>query len=149
MTSLVKMYTPDVGRGGLVARVVDTKHYILFKYGCNTTGDTALPAHVTAQLVVSVGGMPTSMSSAAVHSEPFWASMREHCSVPQLCALLCFGGVHLKHVPASLGQRVPMASACLLVTYIKYVDPAGASSHLHRRRRTSIIMVIQRSESCE
>ena len=35
--------------------------------------------------------------------------MRELCSVPQLCALLRFGGVHLKHVPASLGQRVPMA----------------------------------------
>ena len=92
--------------------------------------------------------VPTSMSSGAVHSEPFWASMREQCSAPQLCALLRFGGVHLKHVPASLGQRVPMASACLLVTYIKYVDPAGASSHLHRRR-TSIIMVIQRSETCE
>ena len=74
--------------------------------------------------------------------------MREQSSAPQLCALLRFGGVHLKHVPASLGQRVPMASACLLVTYIKCVDPAGASLHLHRRR-TSIIMVIQRSETCE
>ena len=132
----------------LVARVVDTKHYILFKYGCNTTGDTALPAHVTAQLVVSVGGMPPIRRRAAVHSEPLCASMREQCSAPQLCALLRFGGVHLKHVPASLGQRVPMASACLLVTYIKCVDPAGASLHLHRRR-TSIIMVIQRSETCE
>ena len=104
---------------------------------CYLTGGALLPAHVTAQLVVSVGRTPQLMSSAASHPEPFWASMREQCSAPQLCALLRFGGVHLKHVPASLGQRVPMASACLLVTYIKCADPSGASSHLIRRRTSN------------
>ena len=34
----------------LVVRVIRTKHYILFKYGCNTIRGAALPAHVTAPL---------------------------------------------------------------------------------------------------
>ena len=71
--------------------------------------------------------------------------MREQCSAPQLCALLRFGGVHLKHVPASLGQRVPMASACLLVTYSDCSHSAGASSHTCIDGTPQIIMAIQRS----
>ena len=45
--------------------------------------------------------------------------MHEQCSAPNHVTLLRIGGVHLEHVPAGLGQRVPRVSACLLVTYIE------------------------------
>ena len=68
---------------------------------------------------------------------PSGAFMRASCSAPNQVTLLRISGVHHEHVPADLGQRVLMASACLRVTYIELSDPAGASLHLHRRRTSN------------
>ena len=73
----------------------------------------------------------------------------EQCSAPQLCALLRFGGVHLKHVPAGLGQRVPMASTCLLVARTSNALTLPVPLRTGIDGTPQIIMVIQRSETCE
>ena len=75
--------------------------------------------------------------------------MREQCSAPHQVTLLRIGGVHHEHVPAGLGQRVPMVSACLLVTYTSNALTLLVPLRTCTDGAPQIIMVIQRSETCE
>ena len=69
----------------LVVRVIRTKRHILFKYGCNTLGDAALPAHVTTQLVAGAYRTAHRMSSAVGQFDPIWASIRPPGREPFVC----------------------------------------------------------------
>ena len=103
---------PEAGRDMLVMYPADAQKRAQL-------GDAALPAHVTTQLVADAYRTAHRMSSAVGQFDPIWASICEQRSGPRYVTLLRIGGVHHEHVSAGLGQRVPMASACLLVTYIE------------------------------
>ena len=78
--------------------------------------------------------------------------MRASCSAPNQVTLLRISGVHHEHVPADLGQRVLMASACLLVTSTSRTSNAltlPVPLCTCTDGAPQIIMVIQRSETCE
>ena len=77
--------------------------------------------------------------------------MRASCSAPNQVTLLRISGVHHEHVPADLGQRVLMASACLLWsrTSNALTLPVPVPLCTCTDGAPQIIMVIQRSESCE